>query len=143
MGGQSSRWLTPDKPGLACSSNGLCPPASALMPWRPHNAKRLARETRETRQERERAAQPQEARPRQGRPSLITTGHRDPLTIFREGLALARRAGMTWQQALHPAREAALSVADERERDEWATVLYDTRTAWMRAYERRPIGCSL
>jgi hypothetical protein len=113
------------------------------MPRGPHNAKRLAREAREARQGRERATQPPEARPRQGRPSIITAGHRDPLTIFREGLALARRAGMTWQQALHPAREAALSVADERERDEWATVLYDTRTAWMRAYERRPTGCAL
>jgi hypothetical protein len=65
-----------------------------------------------------------------------------PLEAFREGLRLARRAGMPWQQAQYPAREAALSVAGE-ERDEWADVLYDTRTAWMRAYERRPTGCNL
>ena len=31
----------------------------------------------------------------------------------------------------------------EVERDEWASVLYDTRTAWMRAYERQPTGCAL
>lgn len=99
----------------------------------------------------------------------------DPLEAFREGLALARRAGMPWQQAQHPAREAALSVIPsaeeldprlsrgriklcgpreraqreaerdtlEQERDEWACVLYDTRTAWWRAYERRPTGCKL
>jgi hypothetical protein len=46
--------------------------------------------------------------------------------------------------AYPPAREAALSVGpDERERDEWAEVLFETRTAWMRAYERRPTGCAL
>jgi hypothetical protein len=68
----------------------------------------------------------------------------DPLEIFREGLALARRAGMPWQQAQYPAREAALSVApDDDERDEWDIALYDTRTAWMRAYERRPTDCKL
>jgi hypothetical protein len=99
----------------------------------------------------------------------------DTLEAFREGLALARRAGIQWWDAERAAREAALSVIPraedldprlsrrriklcapreraqreaerdriEAERDEWASVLYDTRTAWMRAYERRPIGCSL
>jgi hypothetical protein len=51
---------------------------------------------------------------------------------------------MTWDQAYHPACETALSVEpDDDERDEWAIALYDTRTAWMRAYERRPTGCKL
>ena len=93
----------------------------------------------------------------------------DPLETFREGLELARRAGMHWEQAQRPAYEAALSVlpraeeVDERlsltriamcgeqererrqeerdrieqEREDWAIVLYDTRTAWMRAFEGR------
>jgi uncharacterized membrane protein YebE (DUF533 family) len=92
-----------------------------------------------------------------------------PLEAFREGLALARRAGMYWEQARRPATEAALAVvplaeqvderlllrgyvagseaegewlAEERERIEQerqllASVLHDTRTAWMRAFERR------
>jgi hypothetical protein len=96
----------------------------------------------------------------------------DPLEAFREGLALARRAGMRWEHARRPVYQAALSVlprADEvdarlslerialcgeeerkrrelererieREREEWAVVLQDTRTAWMRAYERRDTG---
>jgi hypothetical protein len=99
----------------------------------------------------------------------------EPLEAFREGLALARRAGMPWGLAQRAAREAALSVIPraeeldprlsrrriklcapheraqreaerdriEAERDEWEVVLYDTRTAWMRAYERRPTGCRL
>lgn len=68
----------------------------------------------------------------------------DPLEVFREGLVLARRAGMNWEQAYRPAREAALSVEpDEWHRDQWAVALHDTRTAWMRAYERRPTGCTL
>lgn len=67
----------------------------------------------------------------------------DTLEAFREALALARRAGMTWFQAYYPSQEAALSVAPEPERDEWASILYDTRTAWMRAYERRSTGFAL
>ena len=95
----------------------------------------------------------------------------DPLEIFREGLALFRRAGLSWLEAKDPAREAALSVFPrpedinpelsldriarcgpaernrrharrrdlEAERDEWDMALQVTRTAWMRAYERRPI----
>jgi hypothetical protein len=39
------------------------------------------------------------------------------------------------------ASEAALKLApSEAERSDWACVLYDTRTAWMRAYERQPVG---
>ena len=34
----------------------------------------------------------------------------EPLEAFREGLALARRAGITWWDAEHAAQEAALSV---------------------------------
>jgi hypothetical protein len=99
----------------------------------------------------------------------------DLLEIFREGLALARRAGMPWEQAQYAALAAALSVLprpediDERltpkriarcrgservkreeerkrieeERSEWAVALYDTRTTWMRSYERRPTDCAL
>ena len=75
---------------------------------------------------------------------VIEGAHGDPLEIFREGLALARRAGMTWEQAYRPACETALSVVpDEWHRNQWAIALYDTRTAWMRAYERRPTGCPL
>lgn len=66
----------------------------------------------------------------------------DPLEAYREGLALARRAGMSWFQAEPAAYEAALSVAPTKtERSDWACALYDTRTAWMRAYDRRPTGC--
>ncbi|MEA2202126.1 MAG: hypothetical protein QOI89_2722 [Solirubrobacteraceae bacterium] len=68
----------------------------------------------------------------------------DPLEAYREGLALARRAGMSWYQAEHAAYEAALAVEpDPAERSDWASALYDTRTAWMRAYERRPTGFAL
>lgn len=75
---------------------------------------------------------------------VITGAPGDPLEIFREGLALARRAGMPWPQAQAAAREAALSVeSDKRERDEWAIALDSTRTAWMSAYERRPTACAL
>jgi hypothetical protein len=63
-----------------------------------------------------------------------------PLEIFREGLALFRRAGLSWFDAKEPAWDAALSVVeDEAERDEWDLTLYSTRTAWMRAYERRTV----
>jgi hypothetical protein len=75
---------------------------------------------------------------------VIPGAHGDPLEIFRDGLALARRAGMPWQQALDPARLTALSVeSDKREREQWAVALDATRTAWMRAYERRSTGCPL
>jgi hypothetical protein len=61
--------------------------------------------------------------------------------MFRAGLALFRRAGLRWFDAYPAAREAALSVEPRAaERDEWACVLADTRTAWMRAYEGRPDG---
>lgn len=65
------------------------------------------------------------------------------LEMFRQGLALFRRAGLPWWDAERVARDAALSVEpDEEERDEWGTVLYDTRTVWMRAYERRELGAT-
>jgi hypothetical protein len=47
---------------------------------------------------------------------------------------------MGWFQAERAAYEAAMAVAPEDERDEWAAVLYDTRTVWMRAFERRETG---
>lgn len=135
----------PDEPSLFLE---LRPSTSALMPWRPHNAKRLAREAREARLARERAAHPPEPPqtepPGRAWPSVITGPHRDPLTIFREGLALARRAGMSWQQALDPTLTVALSVeADKRERDQWTVVLHATLSAWRSAYERRPTGCAM
>jgi hypothetical protein len=85
-------------------------------------------------------------------------------------LELFRRAGLRWFDAYQPAYEAALSVVEpparlphrvdergkaerrlreeerkrlEEERDEWASILFVTRTTWMRAYERRPTGCPL
>lgn len=67
----------------------------------------------------------------------------DPLEIFREGLALFRRAGLAWFYAYEPAYEAAISATDERERAEWESVLFQTRTAWMRAYEQRSTGYAL
>jgi hypothetical protein len=42
-------------------------------------------------------------------PQIARSGHEcapDPLEICREGLVLARRAGMNWEQAYRPAREA-------------------------------------
>ena len=51
---------------------------------------------------------------------------------------------MSWYEAERAAYEAALTVEpDPAERSDWACVLYDTRTAWMRAYERRPTGYPL
>ena len=68
-----------------------------------------------------------------GRPRI------DPLTAYREGLALFRRAGLDWEAAQEPATEAALSVApSEAERKEWATALQGTLGAWRAAYEGRP-----
>jgi hypothetical protein len=49
---------------------------------------------------------------------------------------------MGWFEAERAAYDAAMAMAPEDEREEWASVLYETRTAWMRAYERRPTGCS-
>jgi hypothetical protein len=67
-----------------------------------------------------------------------------PLVIFREGLALFRRAGLYFAHAYHPALDAALLVArSERERDEWFDAIQATRTAWMRAYERRDTGSTM
>lgn len=62
-----------------------------------------------------------------------------PLEIFREALALFRRAGLSWFDARVPAYYAALSVASsENQREEWAVVLSQTATEWMRCYERQP-----
>jgi hypothetical protein len=75
---------------------------------------------------------------------VIDGAHGDPLEIFREGLALARRAGMPWWQARGAAWAAALSVeSDKQEREQWAVALAATLTAWRRAYERRLTGCKL
>jgi hypothetical protein len=55
-------------------------------------------------------------------------------------LALFRRAGLFWVQAYNPALKAALLVANEKEEDEWLTAIEATKTAWLRAYERRDTG---
>lgn len=81
--------------------------------------------------------------PRLIRPARPTSALLDVLEAYREGLALARRAGMSWFEAERAAYEAAMALAPEDEREEWASVLYETRTEWMRAYERRPTGCPL
>jgi hypothetical protein len=76
--------------------------------------------------------------------AIATTSDPDPLDYLRDGLVLARRAGMPWHEAYPAAEQAALAAAkDNAQRDEWLDVFYDTRTAWMRAYERRPTGCPL
>ena len=67
----------------------------------------------------------------------------DPLEVFREGLELFRHAGLRWFDSYRPAEEAALRVAPETERDEWAEAINATSTAWMRAFERRDTGVSL
>lgn len=67
----------------------------------------------------------------------------EPLEAYREGLALARRAGMGWFEAERAAYDAAMAMAPDDEREEWASALYETRTAWMRAYERRDTGVAL
>jgi hypothetical protein len=115
----------------------------------PHDAKRLAQEAREAREAREHAAglpgsAPAFTPPELGRQHVIKGAHDDPLAIFREGLALARRAGMPWEQALGPTRSVALSVeSDKREREQWTAALDATLAAWRSAYERRPTGCTL
>jgi hypothetical protein len=102
------------------------------MPWRPHDAKRLAREARAARERAAPPPMPQES----VRQHVIKGAHGDPLAIFREGLALARRAGMPWEQALVPTRCVALSVeSDKREREQWTTALDATLSAWRAAYE--------
>lgn len=106
---------------------------------------RLAREAREAR---ERAAGREPVHDpfarRHERQHVIAGAHGDPLTIFREGLALARRAGMPWEQALVPTRCVALSVeSDKREREQWTVALDSTLGAWRSAYERRPVGRTL
>jgi len=48
---------------------------------------------------------------------------------------------MMWFHAYPVAYEAALSMEpDKHEREEWALVLSETSTVWMRAYERNPTG---
>lgn len=69
---------------------------------------------------------------------VIEGAHGDPLRTFREGLALARRAGLTWWRALGPTYQTALSVeSDKREREQWAVALEATLSAWRDAYEHR------
>ncbi|HEX4483520.1 MAG TPA: hypothetical protein VH081_07000 [Solirubrobacteraceae bacterium] len=68
----------------------------------------------------------------------------EPIEVFRDGLTLFRRAGLFFTHAYSPALDAALLVApNERERDEWLEAIQSTRTAWMRAYERRDTGVKL
>lgn len=121
------------------------------MPGRPL---RMAREARE-RAERGEAAPPKvklpapppqkaKPKPKPERQHVIAGAHGDPLAVFREGLALARRAGMPWEQALAPTRSVALSVEScKREREQWGVALDATLSTWRAAYERRPTACAL
>lgn len=89
---------------------------------------------------------PLKPEPLPGRDELfvIDGAHGDPLEIFREGLALARRAGMSWWQALAVAWAAALSVeSDKQEREQWADALTATLSAWRSSYEHRSTDCTL
>ena len=82
--------------------------------------------------------------PAPGELFVIEGAHGDPLATFREGLALARRAGLSWWRALPPAYQAALSVeSDEQEREDFRVALDATLHHWRAAYERRLTGCSL
>jgi hypothetical protein len=69
----------------------------------------------------------------------------EPIEVFREGLALFRRAGLFFTHAYAPpALGAALLVArNEHDRGEWLAAIQATRTAWMRAYEHRHTGYAL
>lgn len=119
------------------------------MAGRPRRRERLAREA-QARAERGEAAPrlpaPAPKPPKRERQSqhVIKDAHGNPLTIFREGLALARRAGMPWEQALDPTLAVALSVEScKREREQWSVALGATLSAWRAAYERRSTGCTL
>jgi hypothetical protein len=111
------------------------------MAGRPRRRERLAREA----QERGEAASPAPApEPKRERQHVIAGAHGDLLAIFREGLALARRAGMPWEQALDPTRCVVLSVeSDKREREQWTAALDATLGAWRAAYEGRHTNCAL
>lgn len=113
---------------------------------------RPLRKAREARERKERglpplsppARQKPKAKPRPERQHVIAGAHGDPLAVFCEGLALARRAGMPWEQALAPTRSVALSVEScKREREQWTVALDGTLSAWRASYERRPTGCAL
>jgi hypothetical protein len=69
---------------------------------------------------------------------------RRQLAIFREGLALARRAGIPFEQAVEPTRVTALSVeSDSDERKFWSIALGSTIDAWHAAYDGRDTGFAL
>lgn len=114
---------------------------------------RPLRKAREAREREERGLPPiapparrkPKAKPKpEQRQHVIAGAHGDPLAVFREGLALARRAGMPWEQALAPTRTVALSVEScKREREQWTAALDGTLSAWRAAYERRPTTCTL
>lgn len=75
---------------------------------------------------------------------VIPGAHGDVLAVFREGLALARRAGMAFEQAVEPTRVTALSVeSDQDERKYWSIALGSTLDVWRAAYERRDTGIAL
>ena len=82
--------------------------------------------------------------PEPGELFVVEGAHGDPLATFREGLTLARRAGLSWWRALPPAYQAALSVeSDEQEREEFRLALDATLSDWRDAYEHRPAGFAL
>lgn len=75
---------------------------------------------------------------------MIDGAHGDPLAVFRDALALARRAGMPWEQAVAPSRIVALAVeSDDDDRAQWSVALRATQSAWRAAYERHPAGLAL
>lgn len=114
------------------------------MAGKPRRRERLAREARFVIPKPPIRRPPKPQPPRRTRLFVISGAHGDPLEILRDGLALARRAGMPWEQAIGPARITALSVeSNHREREEWAAALEATLTAWRNAYERRPTTCKL
>jgi hypothetical protein len=72
----------------------------------------------------------------------VPSGLLDTLDAYREGLALARRAGMSWFQAEPAACDSALKAApSEAGWPDW--VLYDTRTAWQKSFRRAETPASL
>jgi hypothetical protein len=70
-------------------------------------------------------------------------GPTEPLDVLREELAAARRRGEPFETAFPAARNLALEAATLAERGQWVVALQGTRTAWMDAYDRRPMRTAL
>jgi hypothetical protein len=127
----SRRLFLPDGADDPLLIERLRPPTSALMRRRTHQ-ERMERVLRDAKL------------PGPDDLFVIEGAHGDPLEVFREGLALARHAGMSWWRAVGPACVTALSVvADEQERKQWLQALSGTLAAWRKAYENRDTGSAL